>query len=66
MQALTSIAAQLLQKNWSIMEDLFRDAAATVHHFKKRSQACNSANSKLIFFSAIWIVAHLIRTPIMI
>ena len=46
MQALTNIAAQLLRQNWSIMEDLFRDAAATVHHFKKRSQPCNTTNSK--------------------
>ena len=37
MQALTNIAAQLLRKNSSIVEDLFRDAAATVHHFEKRS-----------------------------
>jgi hypothetical protein len=45
-QALTNIAAQLLRKNWSFVENLFWDAAATVHHFKKRSQPCNSVNSK--------------------
>ena len=46
MQTLTNIAAQLLRENWSIVEDLFRDAAATVHHFKKRSQPCNPRDSK--------------------
>ena len=38
MQALTNIAAQLLRQNWSIMEDLFRDATATVHQFNMLSQ----------------------------
>ena len=40
MQALTQVAAQLLRENWSIVEDLFQAAAATVHHLKKRSQPC--------------------------
>ena len=47
MQALPNISAQLLRESWSIVEDLFRDTAATVHHLKKRSQPCNSWNSKL-------------------
>ena len=38
MQVLTTIAAQLLMEKWSIMEDLFRADAATVHHLEKRSQ----------------------------
>ena len=46
MQMLTSIAALLLRENWSIVEDLFRAAAATIHHFKKRSQPYDSENSK--------------------
>ena len=41
MQALINIAAQLSRKNWSIVEDLFWDAAATVHHFKKHLKPCN-------------------------
>ena len=32
MQAFTQVAAQLLRENWSIVGDLFRAAAATVHH----------------------------------
>ena len=47
MQALTNIAARLLRENWSIVEDLFRDAAAAVHHFKKCSQPYNYRNSGL-------------------
>ena len=43
-QALTQVAAQLLRENWSIVEDLFRGAAATLHHLKKRSQPCGSEN----------------------
>ena len=38
MQQLTKIAAHLLKELWSIAKDLFRAAAATVHHLKKRSQ----------------------------
>ena len=45
MQGFTNIAAQLLRENWSIVEDLFQAAAATVHHLKKHSQPCNSENS---------------------
>ena len=44
MQALTQVAAQLLRENWSIVEDLFRAAAAIVHHLKKRSQPCALEN----------------------
>ena len=44
MQALTQVAARLLRENWSIVEDLFRAAAATVHHLKKRSQPCAPKN----------------------
>ena len=44
MQALTQVVAQLLSENWSIVEDLFRAAAATVHHLKKRSQPCAPEN----------------------
>ena len=42
MHLLTKVAAHLLRENWSIVEDLFRAAAATVHHPKKRLQPCNS------------------------
>ena len=45
MQVLTDVAAELLRENWSIVEDFFRAAAATVHHLKKRSQPCASENS---------------------
>ena len=40
MQALTQVAAQLLRENWSIVEDLFRAAAATVHHLKNYIHPC--------------------------
>ena len=39
---LTKIAAHLLKEKWSIVEDPFRAAAATVHHLKKRSQPFTS------------------------
>ena len=38
MQQFAKVAAHLLGENWSIVEDLFRAAAATLHHLKKRSQ----------------------------
>ena len=44
-QALTQVAAQLLRENWSIVEDLFRAAVATLQHLKKRSQPCGPENS---------------------
>ena len=45
MQLLTKVAAQLLRENWSIVEDLFRAAAVTMRHLKKRLPPCNSENS---------------------
>ena len=45
MQQLTKIAAHLLKETWSIAEDLFRAAAATVHHLENRSQAFPSEYS---------------------
>ena len=44
MQALTQVAAQLRQENWSTVEDLFWAAVATVHHLKKRSQPYDFAS----------------------
>ena len=43
-KALTQVAALLLRQNWSTTEDLFRAAAATVHHLKKRLQPCDPGN----------------------
>ena len=45
MQQRTKVAAHLLRENWSIMEHLFRAAADTVCHLKKRSQPCISEYS---------------------
>ena len=45
MEALTQVAAQLLRENWSIVEDQFRAAIATVHSLKKRSPPGDSAHS---------------------
>ena len=45
MQQLTKIAAHLLKEKWSVVEDLFRAAAATMHHLKKRSQPFTSEYS---------------------
>ena len=45
MQALTQVATQLLRENWSVVEDLFLAAAATMHHLKKRSQPCGPDDS---------------------
>ena len=43
--ALTQVAAELLRENRFILEDLFRAAAATVHHLQKRSQPCGPQTS---------------------
>jgi len=45
MEALTQVAARLLRENWSIVEDLFRAAVATVHRLKKRSPPGDFAHS---------------------
>jgi hypothetical protein len=38
----TKYAAQVLQEQWSIVDDSFRSEAATVHRLKKRSQPYDS------------------------
>ena len=45
MQQLTKIAAHRLKEKWSNVEDLFRAAAAAVHHLKKCSQPFTSEYS---------------------
>ena len=45
MQQLTKVATHLLRENWSIVEDLFRAPAATMHHLQKRSLPCTSEYS---------------------
>ena len=46
MQQLTKVAAHLLRENRSMVEDLFRAAASTMHHLKNRSQPCISEYSQ--------------------